>query len=405
MNFQRRITHFNSWCVRIALGSSAVFLSSALSIAVAANEPDAAPPAGAELPQTRTSAQNKNALPPADKLKTTKRTDQTLLAAPTGSDGNAVYGSAELMQKTFWAMQEQQEQLTKEYQEAMQSMQQSLPRSVQLDIERQGLQKRLAEAQARILELSARREQALISPLPANAELRAFKLEYVKPKVIGDALRNITGGGGPRVAIDELSNAVIIAGDAKQIGVAEQLVKTLDQPAKQKQTMVAETLQVRIVWLLDGLRDRDPNPPKTSIVSSQVIDALHDLGFEQPQVVCQQLTTMTIGAPDFRGKFHFEVPTLIEDATWQFKAQGTIEPTPVDRYALEFNFDVRQPDNTMPSQFGGSIVTPLDHYTVLGTTTFVGPTAEGKSGLAEHLSAFVVHIERAKEFSGTPAAK
>ena len=251
--------------------------------------------------------------------------------APGDRNGQALVGGAvvrnpEILRKTIQALQEKQEHLAREYQEAMTAMQQSLPRSVQLDLERQELQKRLAETQAQIAELAATRQPMMVAPLPENAVLRAFTLKYVKPEDIGQALHNITGGAGPRIAIDERTNALLIAGTDKQMSVAEQLVNTLDQPGKAQQSKVPETVQVRIVWLLDGLTDTSQFPPKSSIVGPQVVDALTELGFDKPQVVCQQLTTLTLGRPDRSGHFLFQVPVLIEDAAWQFQGDGTISP-------------------------------------------------------------------------------
>ena len=245
------------------------------------------------------------------------------------------------------------------------------------------------------------------APLPDDAAIRVFKLQYVKPNDIGQALQKITGGGGPRVAVDERTEALLIAGTDKQIAVAEQLVQSLDQPGKAQMSTGPETLQVRIVWLLDQLNDRSQAPPKPTIVTPEVLDALHELGFERPSVACQQLSTLTLSSGDRKGVFSFEVPTLIEGSPWQFEGQGKIAPTTDNRYALEFDINVVQPNNTQHSQVGGSIVTSLDHYTVLGTSTFVGPQAadDKGGGQAEHLSAFVVYVDRAKGFASGTAEK
>jgi hypothetical protein len=260
--------------------------------------------------------------------------------------------------------------------------------------------------------LSASQNQGMGAPLPENAAIGAFTLKYVRPEDIGQALHNITGGGGPRIAVDERTNTLLIAGNPKQMDVAQQLVKTLDQPGKMQQNEDPESVQVRIVWLSEGLTDRNMEPPKSSIVSPQVVDALHDLGMEQPQVVCQQLTSLTLSRPDRRAQFHFRVPTDIENSTWDFQGDGMIVPTANDRYALEFNLALTHPDPKEPqtSQVSGSILTPLGHYTVMGTTTFVAVAHGSDTGKAQRLSAFVVYLDRPKDFgyadsSATPPRK
>lgn len=277
------------------------------------------------------------------------------------------------------------------------------------DVDVMGL--RAKAAQAAQADQAARAAQMFLEqqikavPLPDNAAIKVFKLQYVRPDDIGQALQKITGGGGPRVAVDERTDALLIAGTDKQISVAEQLVKTLDQPGKAQGNTGPETLQVRIVWLLDKVGESSPEP-KATIVTPQVLEALHELGFERPSVACQQLSTITLGTPGRGGDFHFQVPTLVHGYPWQFEGQGEISLATDNRYAMKFGIDIVQPNNPQRCQVGGSIVTPLDHYTVLGTTTFVGPVGDGKEGeQSEHLSAFVVYVDRAKGFAGDGSAE
>ncbi len=335
--------------------------------------------------------------------------DMTLVGGQATDNGPTPNGPREIVefQQRLEELQKAQQQFASEYQKAMKELQESLPRTLQIDIKRQEAKQKLDAAQAEMAAISIAQSQAMGSPLPDNAAIGAFTLKYVRPEEIGQALHNITGGGGPRIAVDERTNTLLIAGNPKQMDVAQQLVKTLDQPGK-SQIETAETLQVRIVWLLDGVDGREPavrldtgSGQSDSFVSSQVVDALALLGFEKPGVVCQQLSTLTVGAGNRGSDFHFQVPTLIKGEPWQLEGQGKITLTPDDRYAMQFNIEVTQPNNSQRCQVGGSIVTPLDHYTVLGTTTFVcaETKSEEEGPRAEHLSAFVVYIDRAKEFA------
>jgi hypothetical protein len=246
------------------------------------------------------------------------------------------------------------------------------------------------------------------TPLPPNAVLKVFRLQHVRPGEAGQVLHNIVGGG-PRIAIDERINALVMAGDDKQLSVAEKLLENLDQPGPSQKRASAETLQLRIVWLLDGINGADSGSPA---VSPQVVEALGELGLREPRVMCQQLTTLTV-RPDERrsGTFRFQVPVLVNDDVWQFEGQGTVASTDKDKYALDIGLTVQQrgeQGQRSSSELSGSIITPLAHYTVVGTTTFVATNLEpaeggrGKvvAGRNQHLAAFVVFLDRAREFGG-----
>jgi len=229
--------------------------------------------------------------------------------------------------------------------------------------------------------------------------LRAFKLQYVKPDEIGEALHNITGGGGPRISIDERTNSLIIAGEDKQMGVVQQLVETLDQPSGQK-GKGTDTLQVRVVWVLDASKN-DGKPAESPYISTEVVDGLRELGFESPRVMCQQVTALTFGR-EREGQFQFTIPVLAEATAWRLNGQGRISPANDDRYTVQFNLDLNQPNNPNNCEVGGSILTPLGHYTVMGTSTFVAAPPGDDSGAAQnlkqHLSAFVIYLDKASEF-------
>ena len=318
--------------------------------------------------------------------------------------------SPEALQKRMMELQQQQEEIAQRYQEAMKAMQQSLPRAAQLDMERMELHKRLAEAKAQIAELSAKQQLLSKAPLPDNAQLKVFALRHVKPNEAGDVLFRIMGNdSGMRVAIDQRTNALLLAGTDKQLSVAEALVEKLDQPSDDQKGKSPETLQVRIVWIVDGLPDTEGKNVEPPFVSPQVLDGLIELGFENPRVVCQQVSMLTLDKDRRRGEFHFQLPVLVEGHPWRFEGQGDISLAADERYALQFNLNLGQPKKE-GCQLSGSIFTPLAHYNVLGTTTFVDENAVSQSDgsvgseRVQHLSAFVVHLDRAREFGEKPPA-
>jgi hypothetical protein len=296
----------------------------------------------------------------------------------------------------------QQEQLAKQVEQSLKggggAPQQLFEWSVKPDQKRWEYTQALAAADT-IKDAQGNTLKIVPTPLPPNAVLKAFKLQYVKPEEIGQALHNITGGGGPRVSIDERTNSLLIAGEDKQMGVVQQVIETLDQPAGQK-TKVNDTLQVRVVWVLDAA-GKEGKPAQPPYVSSDVLEGLSELGFESPRVMCQQVTTLTFGR-ERQGNFQFHIPVLAEGSSWQFTGDGRITPANDERYAIDFTLGLQQPNNTNDCQVGGSILTPLSHYTVMGTSTFVTAPSGDNSGAAQdlkqHLSAFVIYLDRSREF-------
>ena len=73
-----------------------------------------------------------------------------------------------------------------------------------------------------------------------------------------------------------------------------------------------------------------------------------------------------------------------------------------DRYSVDFNLNVRQTNNAQNSDLGGSIYTPLGHYTVMGSTTFLSTKAKSSNSQPtdqeQHLSAFVVYLDKPAEY-------
>jgi hypothetical protein len=222
------------------------------------------------------------------------------------------------------------------------------------------------------------------------------------------------------MAVDDRTNSLIVVADKGTDDVVEALLMKLDQSvgSSAKKDQPDETLQLRIVWLLDGLTGEGKEPQEISM-NPEVVEALHDLGFQDPRVVCQQVTTFTLNE-DGRGDLSFTVPVLIKSQSWDFEGHGQIEAMPDERFNLKFDLGFKRIAAStgafggapvrQGAQLGGSIYTPLGHYTVMGTTTFVAtsttPAEDGEqtSQQEQHLSAFVVYLDRAREFPAKPTA-
>jgi hypothetical protein len=324
------------------------------------------------------------------------------------------------------AAEAQRAEATEQYRRAMSEIERVRRHgSTEAQVEMAKVREQLEMAHAQLAEAAAKQQQtqqAQAEPLPENTILRIYHLQHVKPQNLVAVLAPIFRNNAPRIAVDDRSNALLVAGNERQLSIVEELAKTLDReiPEIAQEQNNQETLQVRIVWLLDI---NDGMEPTDKLVSPQVVEALGELGFEHPRVVCQQVTTLTLGEENRRGQFHFQVPVLIQSQPWQFEGQGHIEPIAGSRFNLRFDLAFKhmnmvqgggKPPTGYGGHLGGSIYTPLGHYTVMGTTTFVAQTPAplpddrqpgdvGTGGVVQnqHLSAFVVYLDRAREF---PAA-
>jgi hypothetical protein len=206
-----------------------------------------------------------------------------------------------------------------------------------------------------------------------------------------------------RVAMDESGNALVVSGNEGRLDTVRQLVEQLDQPTSTEEAQSpGETYHVRVLWLLDGLKEGDGAAP-ADFFNAGVMQSLDKLGFQNPKVVSQQVSTFTLANRESSGgQFNFTLPVLINAVEWQLHGTGVVSPLKGERFALQFSLNVspvHKSEAARNSQLSGSIYTPLEHYTVMGTSTFVAEkVVDGSMSLDQHLSAFVVFLQRAEEF-------
>jgi hypothetical protein len=280
----------------------------------------------------------------------------------------------------------------------------------------------LAAMAAQQQQMTALQQPQEQGALPADAITKVYNLRYSRAPAMAEVLSGILGGKNLRMAVDERTNSLIVVAEKGTDDVVEALLMKLDQSvgSSAKRDQSSETLQLRIVWLLDGLTGEGKDPQEISM-NPEVVEALHELGFEDPRVVCQQVTTFTLAEDGRGGEFNFTVPVLIKSKSWDFEGHGQIESIGDERFSLKFDLGFKRipastggfADNSprQGAQLGGSIYTPLGHYTVMGTTTFVATkTVNTKEGdldevQNQHLSAFVVYLDRAREFPAQDTKK
>jgi hypothetical protein len=277
----------------------------------------------------------------------------------------------------------------------------------ELEIKRAALGQQMSQLQSPQMMMELLRGQQNM-PRPQDGTLKVFSLQNSRAADAARILSEIMGGGVARMAVDERTNSLLVFADEDTIKIVEALALKLDERSDETNVEMArpgETLQLRIVWLLDGVNGGIDDPTH-KLISPEVVDALRELGFADPMVVCQQVTTLTLSNNRGRsGEFNYAVPVLINSQPWHFEGHGQIESMAEERFNLRFDLKFQQRIDAngkrmgQEGQLGGSIYTPLGHYTVMGTTTFVAVIPN--ESIQQHLSAFVVYLDRAREF---PAA-
>ena len=241
----------------------------------------------------------------------------------------------------------------------------------------------LAETNLATAQAAATRAQQQVA-----SKFQAFRLRHARAVEIADLLHQIYGEG-LRVAVDERLNTLVVMSDPQTWAPVQEFVNTLDAPPEgpPEGEQAERTLQLRILWLMDGLPDDVGKEPDERFVSPMVVDVLHGLGLEHPKIICQHATTLSTRA-EGRSKFTFADPVRVDDAWATFAGRGELSTVEGDRYRVELQIHVES-DGGDAGEIAGSLVVPLEHYVVLGTTNYVAP--EGRS----LPTAFVVFLQEA----------
>jgi hypothetical protein len=217
---------------------------------------------------------------------------------------------------------------------------------------------------------------------------RASEAAAVLQQLYGDRLR---------VAVDEHLNTLIVLPDPKIWKSVDYVLNLLDHQAEraEKGKRIQSDLQTRVVWVVDGLPGPAETEPNEQLLPPAVVEALHGLGLANPKILSQGVTTLKSPDEAF-SSFSFRLPVNIRGGRIAFGGQGTVYgPRHVegkgDWYPVSLDIKVTDP-NGVNCQMSGSLMMPLDHYVVLGTTSFVPDWQAGAPGYA---SAFVVYLQEA----------
>jgi hypothetical protein len=225
------------------------------------------------------------------------------------------------------------------------------------------------------LKLAESESRNALPPLE-EADIKVFSLRHVNAVQAAQTIDSLLGPGPVRVAVDERTNSLIVAGKSESLTVIEALLMRLDEQAGQsdeasavaaeaQRATRARSLLLRVFWLADGLAEDEGKDPAEFLPAS-VTKALERLGLNNPRIVTQTVNSLA-HAVDTKTQFHSRVPVVLHSTPVELKCSGQLESLSSEQVKLLVEIILP----TYQIEASGSLVTPLGHYTVLGTANSV----------------------------------
>ncbi len=230
----------------------------------------------------------------------------------------------------------------------------------------------LAALNARLAESESRNA---LPPLE-EADIKVFSLRHVNAVQAAQTIDSLLGPGPVRVAVDERTNSLIVAGKSESLTVIEALLLRLDAQAAQSAEKTAaaadgrragdgRSLLLRIFWLADGLSEQEGQDPAEFLPTS-VVKALGRVGLNNPRLVTQTVNSLAHGEHS-SAVFNSSVPVVLRSMPVQLSCEGSLEWLGPEQVRLKVGINLPM----LEIDVNGSLVTPLGHYTVLGTANSV----------------------------------
>ena len=184
-------------------------------------------------------------------------------------------------------------------------------------------------------------------------------------------------GESLRISVDERTNSLILKAANEALISAEAILKHLDQPtdddneAEEEEELSGVT--IRVFWLCQGSPHADA-APASRVLPTAVCKGLAKIGLNAPYVVSQAVTSLALpDTDDFEAFLLRDVRSNLFGKEVWLNVEGHLRP--IDEEQLQFNMETTckesYPQKTRNTNtFSGSVVTPLDHYVILGTTSY-----------------------------------
>ncbi|MEX2316436.1 MAG: secretin N-terminal domain-containing protein [Pirellulales bacterium] len=241
---------------------------------------------------------------------------------------------------------------------------------------------------------------------------QVYKLRFANAENVAQAIRDIYPPGEQlSMGIDTVSNSLLIRGSDAMVEKVAKILSMLDRPSGGPEKGDAETLQLRLVWLVsDNSATIGRTPVNPFDLNDEVTQALEVLGFEGKRVVCKHMTSVTKYVGE-KSEFSFNVPVVINKQVVDFQGEGSISGDNPYQIRLQAGVGIDEPiaagglggrgatARRRTWNMGGSIAMPLAHYVVMGTTNLVVFGGEPQT----YPAALVVYLDRAPAISANSA--
>jgi hypothetical protein len=222
--------------------------------------------------------------------------------------------------------------------------------------------------------------KTLDQPQPARP-LKIFTLLHVSAEATREALMQV-GGADLKLAFDGAGNRVIAQGDPETLEMVEALLLRLDEPPAQPAQEVqspeaAEDVQVRIVWLVAGLKDAAAADPPRDL--QNVVEELEKMGVTNLKTAAQVFVKSVPSMPfNVSGSAMLDEPCELEVGGSLTKRRSSpakdsasspqhVKPAPAQTL-LEINVRARGAMDQRLADLQTTITAPEGHSVVLGVS-------------------------------------
>ncbi len=281
--------------------------------------------------------------------------------------------------KLIEAEEKQLEAILKDHQQHRAQLQQQL----------QAMQKEL-EAAHKELERS-RRDLTASNP---EKELRTsiYKTKHTDASRAAELLDEVLGDS-VRISVDSRTSHLLVKAADEVMQSVSRILSEIDTPAEEQpsnqaaenESRLPSSAMLRVFWLSSGSPNKDA-PSADRVLPKSVCDGLVKIGIYNPHLVSQATVSMALmnGENNFRLG---DIPVKVFGQKLDFHVHGVAETTRSGKLGLQLESVVRRTENvgfgggggtksTVVNQFSGSIVTPLDHYVILGSTSYATGTRQ-----------------------------
>lgn len=259
----------------------------------------------------------------------------------------------------------------------------------QLQQQLKAMQKEL-EAAHKELERS-RRDLTASNP---EKELRTsiYKTKHTDASRAAELLDEVLGDS-VRISVDSRTSRLLVKAADEVMQSVSRILSEIDTPAEEQpsnqaaenESRLPSSAMLRVFWLSSGSPNKDA-PSADSVLPKSVCDGLVKIGIYNPHLVSQATVSMALmnGENNFRLG---DIPVKVFGQKLDFHVHGVAETFRSGKLGLQLESVVRRTENvgfgggggtksTVVNQFSGSIVTPLDHYVILGSTSYATGTRQ-----------------------------